>query len=204
VLPLKMRSGMNWLAHALLSTSDPETRLGNLMADFVKGSDRAKMPESFLEGVRLHQTIDAFTDSHPVVHRSRSRLGSDFRHATGIIIDIYYDHLLICNWNRYSSQSVDDFIAGVYGDIRRSTMPFSEPIQHLLDHLVNEDWLGSYAEIDGIEDALRRVSERLAQRTGRDLGLEKAMASLTSHFDELQSDFNEFFPQLQQRVAVAN
>ncbi|MGL4552092.1 MAG: ACP phosphodiesterase, partial [Gemmataceae bacterium] len=65
---------MNWLAHALLSPPDPEVRLGNLLADLVKGRDRHPMGEPFRRGIALHQRIDRFTDAHPVVHRSIARL----------------------------------------------------------------------------------------------------------------------------------
>jgi len=55
---------------------------GNLLADLVKGRDRAAMSARFLNGVRQHQAIDVFTDSHPIVHRSRARLGDGYPHVT--------------------------------------------------------------------------------------------------------------------------
>jgi acyl carrier protein phosphodiesterase len=80
---------LNWLAHALLSKPDIEFRPGNLLADLVKGRDRAAMSVAFLDGVRHHQAIDALTDAHPTVHRSRARIGGDYRHATGILVDVF-------------------------------------------------------------------------------------------------------------------
>ena len=85
---------VNWLVHVFLSKPDIEFRLGNLLADLVKGRDRAAMPSLFLEGVRQHQRIDAFTDTHPVVRRSRARIGGDYGHARGILVDVFYDHFL--------------------------------------------------------------------------------------------------------------
>jgi acyl carrier protein phosphodiesterase len=69
--------------------------------------------------------------------------------------------------------------------------------QAAVERMLLDDRLGSYRRLDGIEASLRRVSLRLAARTGQDIGLERGMAELTAHFDGLQSDFAEFFPLLQ-------
>lgn len=192
---------MNWLAHALLSKPDIEFRLGNLLADLVKGNARAAMSAAFLEGVRHHQKIDAFTDSHPTVHRSRARIGGDFRHTTGILVDVFYDHFLALNWGQYSAEPLEAFTARVYGDIRVGMTQFPEEARAALERMIGEDRLGSYRRLDGIEASLRRVSLRLAARIGRDLGLERGISELVAHFEELRGDFSEFFPQLQAHSA---
>ena len=120
---------MNWLAHVFLSKPDIEFRLGNLLADLVKGRDRAGMSVAFLDGVRQHQAIDAFTDAHPVVHRSRARIGGDYGHATGILVDVFYDHFLALDWGRYSTEPLESFTARLYGDIRAHPIPLSEEAQ---------------------------------------------------------------------------
>ncbi len=188
---------MNWLAHALLSKPAIEFRLGNLLADLIKGRDRAGMSAGFLDGVRHHQAIDAFTDAHPTVHRSRARIGDDYPHAQGILIDVFYDHFLALDWGRYSAEPLDVFTARLYADIRAEKGPLPEEAQRALERMITEDRLGSYRRLDGIEAALRRVSLRLAARIGRDLGLERGVSELVANFDALRADFAEFFPQLQ-------
>jgi acyl carrier protein phosphodiesterase len=188
---------MNWLAHAFLSKPDIEFRLGNLLADLVKGRDRAAMSAGFLAGVRHHQMIDTFTDGHPTVHRSRARIGGDYRHATGILVDVFYDHFLALDWGRYSPEPLDVFTARLYADIRVGMFHFPEEAQAALERMMREDRLGSYRRLDGIEGSLRRVSLRLAARIGRDLGLERGVSELVANFEGLRGDFAEFFPQLQ-------
>jgi acyl carrier protein phosphodiesterase len=189
---------LNWLAHALLSEPDIEFRLGNLLADLVKGRDRAAMTARFLDGARHHQAIDVFTDAHQVVHRSRARIGGEFRHVTGIMVDVFYDHFLALDWGRYSAEPLDAFTAKLYEDIRMGTDRFPEEARAALERMVAEDRLGSYRRLDGIEASLGRVSLRLASRIGRDLGLERGVAELVANFEGLSGDFAEFFPQLQE------
>ncbi len=191
---------MNWLAHVFLSPPDIEFRLGNLLADLVKGPDRAAMSPEFLAGVRRHQAIDAFTDTHPVVHRSRARIGSDFHHATGILVDVFYDHFLALDWDRYSHQPLDEFTASLYADIGAHPIRLPAQAQAAVERMLSDDRLGSYRRLDGIEASLRRVSLRLAERTGRDFGLERGVSELVANFEGLRGDFAEFFPQLEASV----
>jgi acyl carrier protein phosphodiesterase len=190
---------VNLLAHAFLSGPGPDVRLGNLLADYVKGRDRRSMSAGFLEGVRQHQVIDAFTDSHPTVFRSKARI-SGYPHLTGILVDVFYDHFLSLRWERYSSEPLTAFTARIYAVLRSHPIPMADEAQATLNQLIDEDWLGSYATIEGIEDALGRISERLAARVGKDFELAKATSELLTNFDDMGRDFDEFFPALQARV----
>ncbi|MFO0012987.1 MAG: ACP phosphodiesterase [Planctomycetota bacterium] len=187
---------MNWLAHAFLSPPDVEFRLGNLLADMIRGRSRAAMSARFLEGVRHHQAIDAFTDTHRIVSRSRGRIGGRFGHANGILIDIFYDHFLAVDWERYSHEPLDVFTESVYVDMRSGIAGFPDDARQAMVQIADDDRLGLYRSLDGIEDSLRRVSKRLARRIGKDLGLERGIEELVDNFEGLQEDFHAFFPDL--------
>lgn len=187
---------MNWLAHVFLSRPDIEFRLGNLLADLVKGRDRVTMPAAFLDGARQHQAIDAFTDTHQAVHRSRARIGGDYRHATGILVDVFYDHFLALDWDHYANEPLEAFTARLYADIRAHPIELPTEARAAVERMLHDDRLGSYRHLEGIEASLRRVSLRLEARTGRNFGLERGVTELVAHFEGLRSDFAEFFPQL--------
>jgi len=178
-----------------LSGPDPEVRLGNVLADFVKGRDRLLMSPAFLEGVRQHQAIDSFTDAHPIVSRSKARV-REYRHATGILVDVFYDHFLTLNWHRFSAEPLEGFIARLYAEFGTHLIALPPEAQDVLEQIVRDDWFGAYGSTAGIEDTLACVSRRLEARTGKNLGLGNAVSELIAHFDELAADFIEFFPQL--------
>src|SRR5262249_25865686 len=146
--------------HALLSGPETEVRLGNVLADFVKGRERRALPPAFLEGVRQHQAIDAFTDNHPVVSQSKVRIRG-YPHVTGILVDVFYDHFLTLHWERYSPEPLAAFTARLYAALGSHQVPLPVAAQSTLEQLIGEDWLGSYGTIEGVEDTLARVSERL-------------------------------------------
>lgn len=188
---------MNWLAHVLLSRPDVEFRLGNLLADLVKGPEREAMSAAFIEGARHHQAIDGFTDRHAVVRRSRARIGSDHRYASGILVDVFYDHFLSIDWDRYSSEPLDAFTARVYGDVSSHPIELPRQAKIAVERMLEHDVLGSYQRLEGVETTLLRVSQRLSSRVGRELALEGGLADLVAGFEDLRGDFNAFFPELQ-------
>lgn len=191
---------VNWLAHAVLSSSDTDVRLGNLLADIVKGPLLNGMSPGFLQGVQRHQAIDRYTDGHPVVHRSKSRISGAFRHTTGILTDVFYDHFLSIHWDLFVDEPIDEFIARIYADMSSHPVMRIPETNWALQLMISENWLGSYGHLDGIELTLRRVSRRLLKRTGRQFELEKGITELVTNFEGLQSDFAEFFPDLMKHL----
>jgi acyl carrier protein phosphodiesterase len=191
---------MNWLAHVVLSEPTVEFRLGNLLADLVRGADREAMSTEFRRGAACHKAIDAFTDSHPVVLRSRARIDRRFRRFSGVLMDVFYDYLLAQSWAQHCPQPLDTFTAAFYADVRRSPLALPADAKATLDRIVQHDLLGQYRHYRGVENSLRRVSTYLVKRWGRDYALESSVAELQAHETELANDFLEFFPQLRAHV----
>ena len=100
---------MNWLAHIFLSEKEIDFQLGNLLADPLKGKSWPEANKATQAGIRLHKKIDAYTDSHACVSRSKSRLGKK-GYLKPVVIDIVYDHLLHKHWDNYAEESLHDFI----------------------------------------------------------------------------------------------
>lgn len=191
---------MNWLAHVFLSEQNLEFRLGNLLADIVRGEQRSGMSADFLRGVQCHQAIDSFTDSHPLVRRSRARIGAEQRRFSGVLVDVFYDHYLAKNWDDYSSVPLDAFTAGFYADIKTRQIELPEQAQWVTDRIIRHDLLGSYRRVGGVERALRVLSMRLSERWHREFTLENGVRDLLAQQDGFAADFAEFFPALRAHV----
>lgn len=192
---------MNWLAHVFLSEPDVEFRLGNLFADIVRGPDLLAMPHGFRQGAQCHRAIDAFTDRHLVTLASRSRISADYGRFSGILIDLFYDHILARSWETYADMPLSDFTASFYAASTEYADTLPQQARFVFQVMKEEDLLGSYVRIDGIETALRRVSHRLSSRLSRTVALEGAVAELTGNYDAFAQDFAEFFPLLQAHAA---
>lgn len=194
---------MNWLAHVLLSPPTIEFRLGNLLADLVRGEDRARMPREFLRGVACHKAIDAFTDAHPIVRQSRARVQARYRRFSGVLVDIFYDYCLAQRWNDYVNEPLREFTATFYAQsaVSASALQLPAGASATLDRIRQHDLLGQYAHVEGVEHSLRRVSMYIAKKWQRDYSLEDAAQDLIAHRKEFIDDFAHFFPALRRHVA---
>jgi acyl carrier protein phosphodiesterase len=86
---------MNWVAHVFLSEPCIHYQLGNSIADLiVKGKTWHDIHPSTEAGLTVHRKIDALTDSHLVVHKSKQRL-RDKGYLRAVAIDLSYDYMLI-------------------------------------------------------------------------------------------------------------
>ncbi|WP_013323494.1 ACP phosphodiesterase [Gloeothece verrucosa] len=193
---------MNYLAHLFLADPTPESQIGNLLGDFVKGKidnlSSIYSPE-IIRGVKTHQKIDIFTDHHPIFKTSKQRLNQNHRKFAGVIIDIYYDHFLAKNWLIYSEQDLDEFVANTYQMLEQHQLLLPEKLQKALPCMIQEDWLGSYRYFEGIDQTFSRLSRRI-KRTNN---IAFALEDLIQNYSQLEEDFLQFFPQLIDYVNLA-
>jgi acyl carrier protein phosphodiesterase len=180
---------MNWLAHLYLSEPCPAFRIGNLLPDLAPVSTLKDLPEEYQRGMAHHRRIDAFTDAHPVVHRSIARVPAPFRRFAGILTDVFYDYFLAREWRSFSKTPLPDFAAEVYASFspRRHELPAEAYIR--LEHMRQGDLLCSYRDRDGIAAALGRIGARLR----RPVDLAAAVDFLEQYEDAFREDFTEFF-----------
>jgi acyl carrier protein phosphodiesterase len=183
---------VNFLAHLYLAGPEPQALLGSLMGDFVKGPLAGRYPEPLARALVLHRRIDSYTDTHPVVQRSRARIAAPRRRYAGILIDMFYDHFLARDWTAWSPDPLDRFAARVYALLHEHFELLPERLRSIAPRMAQADWLGSYAHVEAIHEALDRMGERL-RRGNALLG---AAAELTNAYAAFESDFNAFFPEL--------
>src|SRR5688572_21249002 len=184
---------MNFLAHLYLSGDNPKLMVGNFIGDFVKGRRWLDQYEAeIVNGIHLHRAIDEFTDSHPIVTKSKNRLRPTYRHYSGVIVDVFYDHFLARYWNNYHVQPLADFANHAYQTIQVFDSVIPESVRHMLPYMIKGNWLVNYAETEGIQRALTGMSRRTPYVSKMD----EAVNDLRKYYDEFKEEFEQFFPEL--------
>ncbi len=184
---------MNFLAHIYLSDSNEELTMGNFIGDFVKGSQFDHFPEDIQRGIQLHRSIDQYTDTHPVVLKSKERLRPDFRHYSPVIIDVFYDHFLARDWLKFSQIDLEKFTQNFYLITEKYRDQFPDAARHMLTYMKRDNWLFNYRLVEGMQRAL----SGMARRTTFDSRMEHAVVALKTHYEEFGEEFHEFFPDLE-------
>jgi acyl carrier protein phosphodiesterase len=183
---------MNFLAHLYLSKSNENILIGNFIADAVKGKKFNNYPKEIKAGILLHREIDNYTDNHPIVKVSKRRLNERYRHYNGVIIDILYDHFLAKNWHKYSEIPLKVYAKNMYAFLQQNNHQFPLRAQNMLPHMIEHNWLVSYASVEGIAKVLAGMNRRTKGISKMDLAVE----DLQIHYLELEKDFTAFFEDL--------
>jgi acyl carrier protein phosphodiesterase len=188
---------VNHLAHLFLAEPTPPMMLGSLLADFVKGNAHLAYPTEVQAGIAQHRQVDAFTDAHPLVHRSIGRISRKWGWFSGIIIDVAYDHFLARNWSAFTETPLRQFTQHAYATLQQLEAFMPDTMQYLIRRMIAEDRLMAYSHLEGVEQTLGRISSRLRQRfQKREIRMERAVEDLREHHDDLERDFLGFFPEL--------
>ncbi len=183
---------MNYLAHIYLSNDIPDLQIGNFIADFIKSNKYKYLPENIQQGIFLHRQIDSFTDAHPIVKQSKRRLHKRYRLYGGIIIDIFYDHFLAKNWSKYHKLELYKYSENFYTILNKNIAILPSKVTKLLPHMIRDNWLLNYGNLNGIEKTLIGMNKRTHLKSRMHL----AIADLKLHYDDFESDFNSFFEEL--------
>ena len=184
---------MNYLAHILLSGTNPDVMIGNFIADSIKGSKYDTYPLGIQKGILLHRQIDSTTDAHPAFRKSTKRLHKNYGHYSGIIVDIFYDHFLAKNWSEFSDIPLADYIQSFYKLLRDNFDILPENIQKMAPIMMDGNWLLNYADLDGIDRVLAGMNRRTKNRSGMDT----AGQELTEFYTLFEADFKLVMNDLQ-------
>ena len=183
---------MNYLAHIYLSGTNDLLKIGNFMADSIKGNTYKLFDDEITKGILLHRHIDSFTDAHPIYRKSKHRLHEKYGHYSGVIMDILYDHFLAKNWTSYSDESLENYAANFYNLLQNNEAILTEKIKSIIPYMIEQNWLLSYASLTGIEKILYQMDYRTKHR----VHMQEAMVELEAFYLEFEEEFFLFFDEL--------
>ena len=187
---------MNFLAHLYLARHSDDAMLGALLGDFVGTAGLDRYNAEVQREIRLHRRIDSYTDRHPAVLAARSHFPEGRRRYAGILLDVYFDHLIARDWPRYHPVDLDSFNRHFYG-VLMAQPELPERLQKILPSFVQHDWLGSYRDRDTIDHAVSRIATRLSRNGDK---LVQCLPVLREHEDDVNRRFEDFFPALEDYV----
>ena len=184
---------MNFLAHIYLSGENDLLKIGNFMADGIRGKQFENYPLEVQKGILLHRAIDTFTDAHPVFRQSTKKLHSRYHHYAGVIVDIFYDHFLAKNWAVYSEEKLETFVGRFYDSLHDNYEILSEKTKEIMPYMIEHNWLVSYRTVEGIKQILTQMDGR----TKNESKMRFATEELLDYYTQFESDFSLFFIDLQ-------
>ena len=187
---------MNYLAHLFLAGKDDGLIIGNFIADSVRGKEINLYNTEIQKGIKLHRQIDQYTDSHPIVKQTTSRLRNSAGKYAPVVTDIVYDHFLAANWSKYSSISLETFANEKYNFLKMHVHDLPSKIHELFYTMADQNWLVNYSDLKGIARTLFELSGKVKFANT----MASSIIDLEKDYKLYESDFFSFFPDIQNFV----
>jgi acyl carrier protein phosphodiesterase len=116
------------------------------------------------------------------------------RRFAGILLDVFYDHVLAGSWTNYCDIPLEDFVGNFYEELLSRNDVLPDELKFVAGRMTEQDWLGSYKEFPAIETAIHRMSQRLSRNNHL---LREGLHDLKEHYALFSSGFHAMFPDLQ-------
>lgn len=184
---------MNYLAHAHLSFGLPQVLVGNMISDFVKGNKQYQYNQAIQKGIRLHRSIDSFTDAHTVTREMKQVFKPAYGLYAGAFTDIVYDYFLANDSNEFASvPQLEAFSLHTYEVLEQHVSELPAGFQSILPYMKLHNWLFNYRHTWGIEKSFYGLVKRAKYLDNHDA----AFSIFTEKMPLLKTYYDEFFPLL--------
>lgn len=114
--------------------------------------------------------------------------------------DVLYDHILARDWAQWRDGSLADYLDHAEQGLLDAFPHVPVRMQMIVRKMIDEQWLASYATVDGIRARLETMSERLTRRLDRPMSLSISERDLADQNQVLTEDFGRLWPDLLKHV----
>ncbi len=184
---------MNFLAHIYLSGNEDHLIIGNFIADHLKGSQIDHIDKHILKGIHMHRAIDAFTDNHPVVLKTKERLRPTQGKYSPVVADVFMDHFLASKFELFCPTPLEIFSDNVFKLLKANESLLPQRTQNMLVYMQKDNWLLAYRTLEGMDFILKAMSRRTKYASN----MAVAASDLEREYIYYKKDYEAFFPELQ-------
>lgn len=187
---------MNHFAHLVLAQPTTASAVGNLLGDFMRGVEAGDLSPAVQRGLQNHRAVDRFTDADAQIQALKSLFSPQRRRFAGVALDIWFDHLLLQHWDTLESGTLEPTISSFYRRLDEGQQLMPASMRRVTRLMIDNDWFGSYRDIESVAGALDRVADRIrfAHR------FENVIDEILAHEDPIRDCFLDFYPRLRAHV----
>ena len=166
--------------------------LGNLCGDLVKGNKFDGINLNVVKGVRLHRSIDSFTDSHNLIKEAKSIVRTEFKLFSGIVIDMFLDHFIAKN-----HPSLKIHVDYVYQSAKVNSIFLPSSFNKMLQLMEQYNWLETYASIEGLKNIMYQMRQRIKDKSP----LDESVNIMVCREEEFKCLFEQIWEDAQNRFS---
>ena len=189
---------MNYLAHAHLSFGRPQILVGNMISDFVKGKKQFDYSLLIQKGIKLHRSIDLFTDGHTVTKEMKKVFKPAYGLYAGVFTDIVYDYFLANDKSEFASgDALEKFSHETYSILEGQLTDLPPAFRQMFPYMKSHNWLYNYRH----EQAIRKSFAGIVHRAKYINDSDTAFSIFENNLPSMKKNYDEFYPLLKNHAA---
>jgi len=187
---------MNFILNALKAEDSRDRMLGVLLSELSKISNYKKFNNEVVEGIILNKSIKTFSLDHPRMLTSMNRLRMKNKKSNFAIIEVFFDHFLVKNWDKFSSESYDSYAAKIHHVLIKNLTILPNSTISKFPEILSKSWLDNYQTIEGVHTIIRKLIQ--ASKVG--VNSEESIFDLIENYNSFQNDFMYFMHALEKEL----
>ncbi len=187
---------MNFLTHLHLADISKTHLAANVAGNYIQ-APIAQAPVEFRQALWLNQEINTLCASHELTIELMEAFPAPLRSIAAELMAVSFDYYLAYYWEEYHHQPLNEFSHKAYDALENFAAQgidqyHPEALIKLLPTMRSQDWLGSYATENGLQQALAQVAKQHPQTA-----LFKDAHKVVNKMQiEVETAFRTFYPQL--------
>ncbi len=180
---------MNYLGHALISGSNNNILIGNMLGDFIKGKQYLNFPVDIQKGMRYHRLIDEYTDKHQSIRSATKILREDGIKYAGVFIDIFFDYFIANDSDNFENKKeLESFTLSVLKSLEEAQHLMTDSMKTYFGYMIRYNWLYHYGSKEGIEKSIMGIIKRYPRLGNAD----EILFSLFNNIELLRPHYHIF------------
>lgn len=141
---------MNFLTTLYFAQDNTEgMATGLIVGNAAKPNYLSKYNVDILKGILLETKIREFSEKNEFFINSCLRLSTKYAKHKNYVVNIFYDHLLASNWQKYSGQNLEEFAEKLYQLFVDNISLYPYKIRKYTPEMVSKKWITGLTTLDG-------------------------------------------------------
>ena len=140
----------------------------------------------------MHRKVDSFTDNHEKIRLARQCFPPALRRTAGICLDIWFDHLLLLNNERFPPCLSETVLQDFYQQLAQMEL-INKRFNRVKQSLLRDQWLAQYQYQQTCLSAFYSVEQRLGNRI---VFAQESYEFLLTNQAQYKQLFLDFYPEL--------
>jgi acyl carrier protein phosphodiesterase len=169
-----------------------------MISDFVKGKTQYDYPPVIQAGIKLHRSIDDFTDQHPASRVISSLFRPHYRLYSAAFTDIVYDYFIANDRSLFTdSTALEVFTRHTYAELGEHSIFFPQKFSTMYPFMCSQNWLYNYRYDWGIQKSFQGLGRRAAYLPETEIAFEIFL----NNKKILQEQYDLFFPSVKKMAS---